>query len=209
MKRKKTCLLFIILFAFTVNAQTIYKIPVGSIDNKITIKVTNPSNEIMQNVQVNLVSSPEWIKFDNKTVGYENINSGLSENALFTFSINALANSDEEGTITFNIITAAGQSWQKMIKVQAVLPDKFELFQNYPNPFNPTTTIKFSLSKDNFVTLKVFNILGETVKLLVNEEQKAGIHNIEFDASSLSSGVYFYSIDAGDYKAVRKMLLMK
>ena len=163
----------------------------------------------MQNVQVNLISSPEWIKFNNNTVVIENLASSLSENALFTFSADGLVNSDEEGTITFTVKTTEEQSWQKMFKVQPVLPDKFELFQNYPNPFNPATSIKFSLPKDNFVTLRVFNILGETVKLLVNEEQKAGIHNVEFNASSLASGVYFYSIDAGDFKSVKKMMLMK
>ncbi|HRN26613.1 MAG TPA: major capsid protein P2 [Ignavibacteriaceae bacterium] len=209
MKNVKIYFLLIVLFSFVVNAQNIYKIPVGSTDNSISIKVTNPTNEIMQNVQVNLISSPEWIKFNNETVIIENLASRLSENALFTFSVNENAADTEEGTIIFSIQTTNNQNWQKQFKVQAVLPDKFELQQNYPNPFNPNTIIKFSLPKDNFVTLRVFNILGETVKLLVNEEQKAGIHNIEFNASSLASGVYFYSIEAGDFKAVRKMMLMK
>ncbi|MDP2364044.1 MAG: T9SS type A sorting domain-containing protein, partial [Ignavibacteria bacterium] len=140
-------------------------------------------------------------------------------NAQFTFDVIESAPTNEEGTITFNLQTSNGQSWQKMFKVQTVLPEKFELMQNYPNPFNPNTVIKFSLPKDNYVTLRVFNILGETVKLLVNEEQKAGVHSVDFNASQLSSGVsskggyasgiYFYSIEAGDFKAVRKMMLVK
>lgn len=209
MKNIKIYFLLIVLFSFVVNAQNIYKITVGSNDNSISIKVTNPTNEIMQNVQVNLISSPEWITFDTKSIQIENLVSGTSENALFTFSADGIAKSNEEELITFNIKTTSGQSWQKQFKVQAVLPDKFELQQNYPNPFNPNTIIKFSLPKDNFVTLRVFNILGETVKLLLNEEQKAGVHSVDFNASSLASGVYFYSIEAGNFKAVRKMMLMK
>ena len=209
MKNIKTYLLLGLLFAYTANAQNFYKIPVGLTDNSISIKITNPTNEIMLNVKVNLISSPEWIKLNNKTVVIENLESGLSEKALFTFTTEGSANSDEEGTITFNISTTTGQSWQKIIKVQPVLPDKFELLQNYPNPFNPATSIKFSLPKDNFVTLKVFNILGEIVKLLVNEEQKAGIHNVEFDASNLSSGVYFYKLEAGNFTSIKKMMFIK
>ena len=209
MKNKKIFIAFLILFALPVNAQNIYKIPVGSTDNKITIKVTNPTNTTMQDVQVNLISSPEWIKFNKETVLIEKLASGNSEDVSFTFSSKETSEINEEGTITFSIQTVNGKSWQKLFKVQAVLPDKFELMQNYPNPFNPTTTVKFSLPTDIRVTLKVFNILGETVKVLVDEERKAGIHYVEFDASSLSSGVYFFSIDAGDFKAVKKMLLMK
>jgi hypothetical protein len=209
MRKKHLLFVFIIMIAELMLAQNTYKVPVGSTENKITIKVTNPSNKTIQNVQVNLISSPEWIKFNTETVLIENLGSTKSENVLFSFSTDGAANIDEEGTIRFNIQLVNGQNWQKLFKVQAVLPDKFELFQNYPNPFNPATVIKFSLPKDNYVTLRVFNILGETVKLLVNEEQKAGIHHIDFDASNLSSGAYFYSIEAGDFKAVHKMLLVK
>jgi len=209
MKNKKIFIAFLILFALPVNAQNIYKIPVGSTGNKITIKVTNPTNTTMQDVQVNLISSPEWIKFNKETMLIEKLASGNSEDVSFTFSSNENSGIKEEGTITFSIQTTNGKSWQKLFKVQAVLPDKFELMQNYPNPFNPNTTIKFSLPTDIRVTLKVFNILGETVKVLVNEERKAGIHYVEFDASQLASSVYFYTIEAGNFKTVRKMLLMK
>ena len=98
---------------------------------------------------------------------------------------------------------------QKFFIIEATVPDNTGLLQNFPNPFNPETSIKFSLPEDKFVNLKVFNVLGETVKVLLNEEKKAGLHTVQFDASSLSSGVYFYSIEAGDFKAVRKMMLMK
>jgi len=88
-------------------------------------------------------------------------------------------------------------------------PATFSLEQNYPNPFNPSTLIKYSVAQDGFVNVSIFNLLGEKVATLVNSNMKAGSYEINFNASQLSSGVYFYSIEAGDFKAVRKMLLMK
>jgi hypothetical protein len=74
----------------------------------------------------------------------------------------------------------------------------FQLFQNYPNPFNPVTTIRYTLPKSEFVTLKIYDILGREVAVLVNERQTAGSYSIRFDANQLSSGLYFYKITAGD-----------
>ena len=89
------------------------------------------------------------------------------------------------------------------------VPCDFELKQNYPNPFNPSTVITFSIPKESYVTLRIFNILGQTVKTLVNQNERVGIYTINFNAHGLSSGVYFYSIKAGDYYQVKKMLLLK
>ena len=81
--------------------------------------------------------------------------------------------------------------------------------QNYPNPFNPTTIITYSIAKESHVTLTVFNLLGQKVKTLVDQEKPIGTYIINFDSSGLSSGVYFYSVKAGDFFQVRKMLLLK
>jgi hypothetical protein len=83
------------------------------------------------------------------------------------------------------------------------------LLQNYPNPFNPSTTIKYDLPKDLRVTLKVFNVLGQEVATLVNEEQKAGYRSVEWNAAGVASGVYFYRLDAGSFTSVKKLLLLK
>jgi hypothetical protein len=85
----------------------------------------------------------------------------------------------------------------------------YRLSQNYPNPFNPTTTIKFSIPENNKVTIKVFNVLGQVVATLVNSEYKSGTYEVAFDASKLSSGIYFYRINAGEYQATKKMMLLK
>jgi aminopeptidase N len=90
-----------------------------------------------------------------------------------------------------------------------IVPDKFSLKQNYPNPFNPSTKIKYTLASKAFVVLKVFNILGKEVATLVNNEQDAGSYSVDFDASNLKSGVYFYRIEAGKFIDTKKMILLK
>jgi hypothetical protein len=85
----------------------------------------------------------------------------------------------------------------------------YQLYQNYPNPFNPSTTIKYSLPEDGFVKLVVYNMLGETVAVLVNGTQKAGRYEVNFDASGISSGVYVYRIEASNFIASRKLILLK
>jgi photosystem II stability/assembly factor-like uncharacterized protein len=85
----------------------------------------------------------------------------------------------------------------------------FQINQNYPNPFNPTTTIRFELPADNFVTLKVFDILGKEVATLINEQRPAGFCDVKFDASQLSGGIYFYQIQAGAFRDTKKMILIK
>ncbi len=86
---------------------------------------------------------------------------------------------------------------------------QFKLYQNYPNPFNPTTKIKYQIPKEEKVTLKVYDILGREVSTLVNEIKSAGIHEINFNASRLASGVYFYRITAGNYSDIKKIVLLK
>jgi len=88
-------------------------------------------------------------------------------------------------------------------------PKNFDLSQNFPNPFNPTTKINYQLPKNSVVTLKIFDILGNEITSLVNEEQAAGNYQINFNGSRLSSGVYFYKIQAGDYVETKKLILTK
>ncbi len=100
------------------------------------------------------------------------------------------------------------------IKDEKNLPDKFELMQNFPNPFNPETNIKYSLPKPGFVTLKIFDLLGREVALLVNEFQQEGFHAIKFSLNQnglahLPSGMYLYKIKSGEFSDTKKMILMK
>jgi Secretion system C-terminal sorting domain len=90
-----------------------------------------------------------------------------------------------------------------------LLPAKYLLYQNYPNPFNPATTIKYSIPEMSAVTIKVYNILGKEIAVLVDEEEPAGTYNVSFNASKIASGVYYYTISAGNFNAAKKMILMK
>jgi hypothetical protein len=100
------------------------------------------------------------------------------------------------------------------------LPLKFNLEQNYPNPFNPVTRIKYQVSRISQVVLKIYDVLGKEVAVLVNEEQPAGRYEVDFNPASgirnlpagrqgLASGIYFYKLQAGEYTAVKKMILIK
>jgi hypothetical protein len=89
------------------------------------------------------------------------------------------------------------------------IPTTYNLSQNYPNPFNPTTTIQYSIPKDEYVKLTVYDITGRIVKELVNGHKVAGKYNIEFNASGYASGTYYYKLESGEYKNIQKMMLVK
>jgi hypothetical protein len=95
------------------------------------------------------------------------------------------------------------------VNEQQAIPYVYKLEQNYPNPFNPTTTIKFTLAKSSDVNLVVYNILGKVVATLVNGNLAAGNHTVNFNAANLSSGIYFYKLQAGDFVSVKKLMLLK
>jgi hypothetical protein len=94
-------------------------------------------------------------------------------------------------------------------KPETEIPAKFELYQNYPNPFNPETTIQFEVMRPCQVTLTVFDLLGRQTSTLIHDRYNPGVYSITFDASVLSSGVYFYKIQMDTYRAVRKMIVLE
>ena len=93
--------------------------------------------------------------------------------------------------------------------INSEIPSDFKLDQNYPNPFNPSTTIKYSISKQSFVTLKVYDVLGNEIKTLVSEEISPGNYEVEFNSNILTSGIYFYKLQAGNFTQTKKMILLK
>jgi hypothetical protein len=95
------------------------------------------------------------------------------------------------------------------VKESEIEPDEFYLYQNYPNPFNPFTVIKFELPAAENVILRIYDILGREVTVLLNEFRQAGIHEIKFDGNSFPAGVYFYEVKSNSYTDVKKMLLLK
>ena len=88
-------------------------------------------------------------------------------------------------------------------------PKDFLLSQNYPNPFNPTTIIKYQIPEISFVTIKIYDVLGNEIASVVNEEKSEGSYEVEFDGKKLTSGIYFYRLQADTYVETRKMVLIK
>jgi hypothetical protein len=160
---------------------------------------------------------------DNKIVWYENDGSG-------SFSIRQfIANSgdgpesvyasDLDGDGDMDVLSAAlynpNIAWYENllvssgIKNNTIKPVNFSLHQNYPNPFNPKTIINYELPTTLIVELSIYNQLGQKVLTLVSERQSAGTHQVELNARNLTSGVYFYHLQAGSFRDVRKMIVMK
>ncbi len=130
----------------------------------------------------------------------------------------SLADIDNDGDIDI----VAGSStldeirwWENLLITTVVgnsknpVPCQFELFNNYPNPFNPKTTIRYTLPASDIVSIKVFNALGNEIKILLNEEKQAGSYDVEWNAEGFPSGIYFYSVAAGNLRETKKMILLK
>ena len=114
------------------------------------------------------------------------------------------------------LAATSGVTWYENLQVTNSVntykkdnPAKFKLFDNYPNPFNPTTKIKYLIPKASFVKLKVFDLLGNEITTLVSEEKAEGNYEITFDGVNLTSGTYFYKIQAGDFIKTKKLILLK
>ncbi len=144
---------------------------------------------------------------------------GIADNASFHV-ISTLGQTGVGISVNANYTSYSG-FWFSADQITAVekdelgLPDKFDLQQNYPNPFNPSTTIKYSIPEQSTVKLVIFNMLGELVTELVNQEQDIGYYEVKLNAGNISSGVYFYRLQvytpgrAGDFIKTKKMVLLK
>lgn len=143
----------------------------------------------------------------NSGKSWKKINSGLTDSLYVTVSFGP------DGYIYAG--TAGGYVFRSSNPITSVrnrsneVPTTFYLSQNYPNPFNPTTSINYSVPNTNFVTLKVYDILGRKIKTLVEEEKSPGNYEVKFNVNNLASGVYIYTISANGFAQSKKMLLMK
>lgn len=145
---------------------------------------------------------------DFMTIAFVNGNGTTTNKTVYKYVDNSLT----QGNYSYRLkqIDFNGQfEYSEVINVSVGSLDKYELDQNYPNPFNPSTTIGYILKDKSNVNVSVYNSLGEKIAVLVNEFQEQGYHQINFDATGLPSGIYYYMINTGNFSQTKKMLLMK
>ncbi len=150
-------------------------------------------------------------------------NAGLNwtqkNEGLYNLRLNSVFSANEfifAGTMGNSVWRRPVQQLIGITNISSEIPSEYSLEQNYPNPFNPVTNIKFKVAlchscggRNPFVVLKVFDLLGREVKTLVNEVLQPGTYSVRFDASSLSSGIYFYSLEANNIRITKKCILLK
>lgn len=131
----------------------------------------------------------------------------------YSYKVKAIDNTSKESLYSNQVsISGTGDLWKEGgtdDDQDKTVPNYFAISQNYPNPFNPTTTINYRIPERSFVNIKVFNMLGEVVALLVNENKEVGNYSLHFDGSDLPSGTYIYRITAGDFVDSKKLILLK
>ncbi len=158
----------------------------------------------------------DWLNaYNGGQAGNQSLYKNTTYNLLDTFE------ADDEILIRFRLFAdaaAVGWGWAiDNLQIQPIIndvddfeiPTAFSLEQNYPNPFNPSTTIQYSLPSTGHVSIKIFDTIGREVTTLINEVKNAGSYNIEFNASNISSGIYYYRIESADFVDVKKMVLLK
>jgi hypothetical protein len=198
----------------TEGGEQIHRVPFLSSGNVIELSVQNISELSLSGIIINVADAPSWMNFKSKQKTIGTITSNGESTAEFTFSVDKTSVLNKEQSISFTITTPAGEVWTKKVKIVVTPPERFELYQNYPNPFNPTTLINYQLPENGYVSLKVYDVLGKEVSTLVNEYKEAGYYQASFNASNLSSGVYFYQLDVKEkdgkvFTARKKFMLMK
>ncbi|HXG37140.1 MAG TPA: T9SS type A sorting domain-containing protein [Bacteroidota bacterium] len=207
-------LLFVVLCPAFLIAQTLYHIPFASQGNMLELVVANASSVEATEVNVSIQSTPAWLRFAQTEQKISAIAAGEEQRAVFVFAVEKSAPVGEEHRLQFRISMGDGQSWTKEIPILVSAPEKFELFQNYPNPFNPTTTIAYHLPEPAYITLKVFNLLGQEILTLVNSDKPAGYHEEAVNANSVASGVYIYQLSGVSHQGAkflvnRSMIVLK
>jgi photosystem II stability/assembly factor-like uncharacterized protein len=175
-------------------------------DNSIQLSWITATEINNQGFDIERKLNNEWEK-----IGYVEGNGTTTEMHFYSFfdDISSLQISDKIFYRLKQIDFDGSFEYSDIVEVVVNQPNEFSLEQNYPNPFNPTTKIKFQIPETGYVRLKVFDILGNEVAVLINEELHSGNFKVEFNAANLSSGIYYYRLSAGEFIDVKKMILLK
>lgn len=208
----------IFLFTETVNAQSVeqkdgaaYIVDPGTKGNQLVLQLANISKTTAaENISVKLVKTSSQLTFKQNEQLLSGITQSKTYEMVFPFDINITAPSNKQDTVEFHI-TGKGINLTKTFVLKYSAPKEFALYQNYPNPFNPTTTIRYSIPDAGAVpvSLIMYNILGQEVATLINEEKTAGNYEVKFDARGYASGIYIYRLTAGHFSSIKKMMVLK
>jgi len=134
---------------------------------------------------------------------------GMSGNGVSSMMVNPNSSDVYVGTKEGKVFAITSSNGITAVEDNTEVPTEFKLAQNYPNPFNPTTTIEFAVPKSGIYSLKVYNVLGEEVANLVDNQLTSGMHKVNFDATRLASGMYIYRLSGSNVNISKKMILMK
>jgi len=195
-------------------AQPPHQLPFASANNTIELAIHNSSTVTVSRVKVCATNVPAWVRFTSTEQTINQLEGKEEANAAFSFSVDKTAPINKPQALTFTITSSTGEKWTKQISIAVNPPDHFELFQNYPNPFNPTTHLQFTIADLRFVELKVFDILGQEVATLVSEKLDPASYTVQWNASSVASGVYIYQLGISNEEGKKefyrkKMMVMK
>ncbi|MFZ1281941.1 MAG: T9SS type A sorting domain-containing protein [Ignavibacteriaceae bacterium] len=147
--------------------------------------------------------SEEW-----ERIGFVNGNGTTTQLQAYTFNDAYLVSGNYQYRLK-QIDFDGTYSYSNIVEIEILNPNEFVLEQNYPNPFNPSTSIKYTINSRKLVQLKIYDVLGNEVSTLVNDEKSSGVHTVHLNMDNLSSGIYFYELKAGNFIQTRKMILLK
>ncbi|MFZ1461311.1 MAG: T9SS type A sorting domain-containing protein, partial [Ignavibacteria bacterium] len=172
--------------------------------NWSTVSELNNSGFDIEKSIVKGQTSEGWSK-----IGFINGSGTISEPQNYSFTDKNLATGKYKYRLKQIDFNGNFEYFELAEEISIGIPDKYELSQNYPNPFNPVTNLEYGIAKLGFVSLKIYDVLGRELVTLVNEIKEPGYYKIKFNAGNLSSGVYFYRMEAGDFVTVKKFVVMK
>ena len=190
---KTKIFLIVSLLSSIISAQNTYRIQPGVKNNLIVLELSNiSSTESANNLDVKLIKNSNHLTFNQTEILIENIIHGEETEIAFTFDVDYNIGNVEADTIEFMITDNKSVYLTKQFILQYAVPTEFKLEQNYPNPFNPETRIRYQVSSISSVTLNIYDILGNEVATLVNEQKEPGYYEVDFNATDFASGVYIY-----------------
>ena len=209
--------LSVLLLSSIIIAQNTYNVQPGVKNNQIVLQLKNVSDTEIASLPLPLLKRGlSHLKFHEIAVDSITLNPQEEKEIVYTFDVDYNIGTAQADTIEFIITDNKSVYLTKQFILQYSLPTEYKLEQNYPNPFNPTTKIRYSIPSTPLslgeglgVRLIVYDILGNQVTTLVNEQKEPGYYEVDFNASQFASGVYIYRLQSGSYVSTKKMMVLK